>query len=139
MRGFSGAEQRAILFLLSTFGLGAVVWWYRQNQPLPAVNPAEIAMWEQFVYTVRSDSASTPAHANEKIKIAGLPAPRVDLNAATYNDLVRLPGIGPVMAKRIVEYREAKGPFKRLQELRNVKGIGVKTFEKLAPLLEVKK
>lgn len=138
MRGFTQPEQRAILFLLSTFGLGAIVWWYRQSQPLPAVDPAEMAAFEKFAAGLQRDSVSAPTEANEQIPIAYPLSRQVDLNAATVNDLIRLPGIGPVLAKRIVEYREANGPFKRLQDLRKVKGIGAKTYEKLAPLLTVK-
>ena len=56
---------------------------------------------------------------------------RVNLNTATEEELVTLPGIGPSYAKRIVEYREKNGPFKRVEDLLNVQGIGEKTLEKI--------
>jgi competence protein ComEA len=64
-------------------------------------------------------------------------APRagVDLNAAGAAELVALPGVGPVMAQRILEYRAAHGPFASLADLRRVKGIGPRTCERLAPLV----
>ena len=58
-------------------------------------------------------------------------APRVNLNTATVEDLTSLPGIGPSYAKRIVDYREKNGPFKRVEDLLNVQGIGEKTLEKI--------
>jgi competence protein ComEA len=64
--------------------------------------------------------------------IAEPPAPApVDLNRASEEDLQRLPGIGPVLARRIVEHRQAQGTFKEVDELRRVKGIGKKTFERI--------
>jgi competence protein ComEA len=62
---------------------------------------------------------------------------KLDLNRATVQDLDALPGIGPVLAQRIVSYRDEHGPFKTLGKLRDVPGIGEKTFQKLAPLLVV--
>lgn len=138
MRGFTRSEQRAILFLLSTFGVGTVVWLYRQNQPLPEVNPAEMATFEEFVHGLQSDSTIALLHTNASQLAQNERSTPVDLNAATYNDLLQLPGIGPVMAKRIIAFREANGAFRRLQDLRQVKGIGAKTYEKLAPLLTIK-
>lgn len=137
MRGFTRSEQRAILFLLSTFGLGMLVWWYRASQPPPEINPAAMAAFENFLRVVAADSMRTPASAHEQTQITAAVHSRVDLNAATYKELVRLPGIGPVLAQRIIDFRAANGAFKRLQDLRKVKGIGAKTYEKLAPLLMV--
>ena len=52
----------------------------------------------------------------------------VNLNTATASQLETLPGIGPATAKRIVEYREKNGGFKKIEELMNVRGIGEKSF-----------
>jgi competence protein ComEA len=141
MRGFTRQEQRAILLLLSAFGIGALVWLYRQSRPLPPVNPAEVATFEEYARELVSDTigvvASTDA-VDSKVKPVASILLQLDLNTAAEADLVRLPAIGPVMAKRIVEYRQAHGPFKRLEDLRKVKGIGAKTYAKLATLLVVK-
>ncbi|TXK84127.1 helix-hairpin-helix domain-containing protein [Paenibacillus sp. N3.4] len=62
---------------------------------------------------------------------------RLDLNTATLEQLVKLKGIGPSKAKAILDYRMQKGPFKRIDELTEVKGIGEKMLEKLKPLVYV--
>jgi len=68
---------------------------------------------------------------------AGLPAVKVNLNRATAAELDALPRIGPAMAQRIVDYRSANGPFAAVEDLRNVTGIGDKTFEALKDLVTV--
>jgi comEA protein len=61
----------------------------------------------------------------------------VNLNTATAAQLEELPGIGPATARRIIEYREKIGGFKKIEELMNVRGIGEKSFLKLRPLVVV--
>ena len=61
----------------------------------------------------------------------------VNINTATAAEFEALPGIGPKMAQRIVEYREKNGGFKKIEDLMNVKGIGEKSFLKLKPLISV--
>lgn len=61
----------------------------------------------------------------------------VDLNQATAPDLEGLPGIGPAMAKRIVDYRTAHGPFKKIDDLQQVSGIGPGKLEKIKPYLSI--
>lgn len=61
----------------------------------------------------------------------------VNLNTATAAQLESLPGIGAKTAERIIEYREKNGPFKKIEDLMNVKGIGEKSFLKLKPRLTV--
>ena len=61
----------------------------------------------------------------------------INLNTATASQLESLPGVGPKMAVRIVEYRQKNGSFKKIEELMNVKGIGEKSFLKLKPQITV--
>jgi len=61
----------------------------------------------------------------------------VNVNTAAAAELDELPGIGQAIAERIVEYRGANGPFKTVEDLRNVKGIGPALFSKIAPLVTV--
>jgi competence protein ComEA len=62
---------------------------------------------------------------------------KVNLNTATQAQLEALPGIGPSYAQAIIAERQARGGFKSVNELRNVRGIGDKRFEQLAPLVTV--
>lgn len=59
-------------------------------------------------------------------------AGKIDINTASAAQLQDLDGIGPVIAKRIVDYRNNVQLFKTPEDLKNVKGIGVKTFQKNA-------
>lgn len=61
----------------------------------------------------------------------------VDLNAATRDELVAVPGIGPTKAQAIVDHRTAKGPFKSVDDLRDVKGFRGKLVDRLRPELTV--
>lgn len=78
-----------------------------------------------------TDSPSTAAAPKRSRK--GL----LDLNRATEQDLDTLPGIGPQLAERIMEYRQSVGAFRSLNELRAVKGIGNKKFDRIRPLVTV--
>ena len=61
----------------------------------------------------------------------------INLNTATKDELVALPGIGPAKAQAILDYRTAHGSFKSVEEVKDVKGIGAKRFEKLKGELAV--
>ena len=74
-----------------------------------------------------------PPTATPKRSRSGL----LDLNRATEQDFDALPGVGSRLAERIMEYRQSVGAFRSLDELRAVKGIGKKTFERLRPLVTV--
>ncbi|QDT64544.1 ComEA family DNA-binding protein [Calycomorphotria hydatis] len=62
---------------------------------------------------------------------------RIDVNAAHWMELAQLKGIGEILARRIVEYREAHGPFNNVAELQNVKGIGPAKLAALKPHIRI--
>ena len=62
---------------------------------------------------------------------------RLDLNAATQEELESLPGIGPVLARRILQYREDHGGFTAVSELLEVEGVGEKIYQKIANEVKV--
>jgi competence protein ComEA len=96
------------------------------DKPLPAV--------VKRTRTAPANDSAMPDRAGGKKKE---PAAPIDINQAGVEQLQGLPNIGPVKAKRIVENRESKGPFKSVDDLRRVPGIGPKTVEQLRPYITV--
>ena len=77
--------------------------------------------------------------ASHPARNANVAAPRnaVDLNQATAKELESLPGIGAVLAERVIAYRNSVGRFRTVEDLREVAGIGSKKFDRLKPLVTV--
>jgi competence protein ComEA len=63
---------------------------------------------------------------------------KIDINNASYQELLSLPGIGESIAHRIIRYREKYGSFKDKQELLKIKGIGKKRLSQIESLIEIK-
>ena len=89
---------------------------------------AEIASGSGNATVVSPSSAAAPKRLHQG---------SLDVNRATEQDFDALPGIGPKLAERIMEYRQSVGGFHSLDELRTVKGIGNKKFERIRPLVTV--
>jgi competence protein ComEA len=70
-------------------------------------------------------------------KSGAAPSEKINLNSATAEQLQSISGIGPAMAKRILEYRAKVGKFNKIEEIINVKGIGEKKFQKIKDRLAV--
>ncbi len=80
----------------------------------------------------RPQSSRTIPHAARTVRAPAPPPEPVPVNRATAQELERLPGIGPALAKRMLAYRERHGPFRSLEDLLGVPGIGKGTAAKLA-------
>ncbi|WP_285623988.1 helix-hairpin-helix domain-containing protein [Kineosporia sp. NBRC 101677] len=84
-----------------------------------------------------SDGGSVEASAGSGGNAGSGSAAPIDLNTASVTELDALPGVGPVLAARIVEWRQANGRFATVDDLNEVSGIGDATMEKLRPLVRV--
>lgn len=98
---------------------GALVFWAVARLRLPS--PAA-----QNIFTVLA------AEAQKKH-----PAEPLDLNSATAEQLEQLPGIGPVIAKDIVRFREKSGPFRRVEDLLAIRRISRRKLDKIRPYVVV--
>lgn len=98
-----------------------------------AAHPARVALPEA------SAVAPSGSPVGRDAPVPAIPGPagdeRLDLNSADARALDGLPGIGPVLAERIVEHRRAHGPFRTTDELLAVRGIGPRLFARLQPLV----
>jgi competence protein ComEA len=108
----------------------------RPRADLDALNLAEPLADGSQVYVARRGEStvppgtSTPATSTSQGEIASAP---VNVNTTDALGLEGIPGIGPVKAAAIVEYREANGPFSSIDELLEVSGIGPATLETMRP------
>jgi competence protein ComEA len=152
----TGPEAMALLGIASVLALGGVVQQVEsRTSPVAAEAYAELdaavahgagKSIEEALAALPPDSGSAAIPAVDDRRAAaavrpasrgGLPPVRMDPNTASAQYLQRLPGIGPALAERIVEYRESVGPFRTPRDLMRVRGIGPKTFERLEPYLHV--
>ena len=107
-------KERIALTVLGTLALAAlgILLWQRHHLPLTVAGtpePVQAAQWDAALADAR----------------------QVDINTASAAELERLPGVGPTLAKRIVDDRSAHGPFQSPEDLQRVQGIGPKTYETL--------
>ncbi len=84
-------------------------------------------------YAPVAEDSLSGAHRADAVAAAGVVSERLDLNRASAAELDALPGIGPVLAERIVTYRRQVGGFGSVEELLAVRGIGPRLFDRLRP------
>ena len=107
----------------------AVVLWI--GWPVPKEEPRQ-AKPEQPIATQAPAAWPVTAAAPAKAE------PKVNLNRASADELQALPGVGPVLAQRMVEWRKAHGRYRTVDDLQEVKGIGKKRMEQLRSFVTVK-
>ena len=109
-----------ILFVVGT------LWWFHSTRPQEGVTLVEVREDRQAVTPVEKPEA--PGMLEGEV---------LNLNTATLSDLTRLPGIGETKAQTILDWRKAHGPFRAVEDLLSVEGIGEGTLENLRPYITV--
>lgn len=117
---FTAAERRALLVLTALLVTGSLVQLYARFAPHHVPD-----------YQIRYVDRVTPP----SLPVSDAPAEKlsrgISPNTAPEEDLELLPGIGPSLARRIVEEREANGPFKEASDMARVRGIGANLVSRL--------
>jgi comEA protein len=138
---FTKNEQKIFLFLSVVFVAGVSVKAYRAYFTPPVHQFDYSVSDKEFEERSRYLNAAPPADGtNDTTSITGgrKVKKKVNLNTATKDDLVLLPGIGESIAEQILIYRDEHGEFSSVEQLRKIKGIGAKKFEKLRPYVKIK-
>jgi len=104
-----------------------------------AVQPQEIeALAERIEHrNGGQDPTESPADTQEAPASPSEESGPININTADANQLTALPGVGPVLAERIIAHRETYGPFQIIEELTDVSGIGASRLEDIRPLITV--
>ncbi len=138
---------RCVVMLVFVFlaAIVAVGVYYTRPIQINVVTTAFNASSEQ-TFNVSSDSSKSKEEETVAIIISSqlesdaeevLVEKSINLNTAGTEELERLPGIGPVLAGRIIQYREENGSFLEIEELKEVGGIGEKIFMKISDFVYV--
>lgn len=121
MLGFTKQEQGIVLFLIFTLLVGSLVTLYNRYFKQVELPEVKSQLIEEF-------------YKHAKVEKEFL----INVNKANSQELQNLPKIGPIIAKRIIEYRQKNGEFKTLEQLKDVQGIGVMTLKLIEPYISLK-
>ena len=120
-------ERNVILFLTATMIVGAGIRLYQEMFP---------AASQYDYHTTDSTFAALSTASEDSNSVAkGDTSVPLNINTATKQELMDLPGIGEVTAERIIQYREEKGAFTSVNDLRAIKGMSKKKLERLKLLI----
>ena len=132
MFGFTKQEQRFILFLLVAFAIGLGVSHIRKvklSQPSEDWREKRQHLIAEFEQVAETEPQDTTRLSIKERKAAFTGT--ININTASEKELQLLPGIGPVTASKIIQYRTEFGTFENTNDLLKIKGIGPKTLEKI--------
>lgn len=102
---------------------------------LDRINLAQPVADGQQIYVPRLGEEDPPVQPPSGQRSQPIIAVKININTADLAALESLPGIGPALAQRIIDYRQANGPFSRIEKIMEVSGIGPATFEKIQDLI----
>jgi competence protein ComEA len=127
------AERRGALVVVLLLAIGASRDLWRAARPVPGPDAVPI-----LTTAAASPVDSTHARGLADAEPVARPPRILDLNTASAGELDALPGIGPVLAARIIAHRQRHGPFRRREELLAVRGIGPRLLARLGPRVRVR-
>ena len=104
-----------------------------KSADLSYLNQARILKDGEQIYVEKKVYASVGTNRKSSTTFNGI----LNINRATAKELDKLPGIGPVIASRIIEFRKVNGAFQSIDDLRKVQGIGASTLEKFKSKIRV--
>ncbi|MEE8437719.1 MAG: helix-hairpin-helix domain-containing protein [Candidatus Neomarinimicrobiota bacterium] len=133
MKLFTVQEKNIIKLLVGSLLFGSLYTVYRQWKGPDAVVP-DLHL-ESFITAAGRPWIESGAKRPEK-KQNQSPL-SININTAVRMELMTLPGIGPVMAERIIQSREEFGSFNIISDINRVRGIGTKTFAEIEPFITI--
>jgi competence protein ComEA len=111
------------------------------RKPAPRLRPSPVMRPPATSATVATSPLPLPLPSSTSLpaaaETAAPPREKVNINTATLAQLDTLPGVGPTTARAILDYRRTKGPFRRIEDLMNVPGIGPTRFARVKTLITV--
>ncbi len=125
-------ERNVILFLVTTMIIGAAIRLYQATFP---TLPQFTYRASDSTFAVLSATSEDSMNVALTSKITGEESGKLNVNTATKQQLMDLPGIGEVTAERILKYRKETGKFTTLEDLRAIKGISKNKLERLSPMI----
>ncbi len=128
---FTKNEQRVFFFLALTMLIGAGIKFARNYVGEEKIQRFDYSQTDS-IFTEKSQLLN---RRNDSLSVQSVR--KVNINNATKSELVALPGIGEAMAERILLYRQDNGKFKNISELKKIKGIGEKKFDRLKEHIEI--
>ena len=144
------SEQKSVLFIVGIFFAVVFIRWFTpgvsktsmydysmQDSLFRALSADTTGLKSDSVETVhkrknrigKKEKKKTKQKQNEPVPL------RININTAGEKELILLPGVGQVTARRIIQYRQENGAFKTVDELLKVKRIGPKTLERIKPFV----
>lgn len=150
---FTKLESRAIILIILAILVGTAIKIIKNQTAFNSFNfesfdkefiyktnlyqsVSDLALVDTITNSGTTEEINTKKSEKSK-KEHNLKEKSININSATKDELIKLPGVGPSTAEKIIEYREKINGFKKIEDIMKVKGIGQKKFDKMKPYIFV--
>ncbi|WP_245153878.1 helix-hairpin-helix domain-containing protein [Jeotgalibacillus proteolyticus] len=108
-----------------------------ENADMTGVN-LSLKLVDEMVIYIPEEGEEMPDNMSQTSTAANSQESKININQADAVLLETIPGIGPAKAQAIIDYRENEGGFKTIEDIKNISGIGDKTFDKMKDVIDIK-